>query len=170
MLVLWFYFFYNFLFFWYSYLNHTILHIYICCSEGNKKWIGKVLKPLVDVNQSDVMALDLPIDWVNIISSSEENSFGDTPIKYSALCSELSRIVDQEQETATLRKMQEEIRNVLNKIDGKLANKVVVYDAPTATSESMPITRVKMTSAAGKSGTTATSVNIISVWFDKCYV
>lgn len=121
------------------------------------------MKPLVDVKQSDVMALDLPIDWVHYISSNEENSFGETPIKYSALCSELSRIVDQVQEANTLRQMQEEIRNVLNKIDDKLTKKLV-NDAPiTTSSASMTITRVKMTSTTSKSGTTAYFI-IINVY------
>ena len=121
------------------------------------------MKPLVDVKQSDVMALDLPIDWVHYISSNEENSFGETPIKYSALCSELSRIVDQVQEANTLRQMQEEIRDVLNKIGDKLTKKLV-NDAPiTTSSASMTITRVKMTSTTSKSGTTAYFI-IINVY------
>jgi hypothetical protein len=140
------------------------IHFY---SEGSsRRWIGKVLKPLIDVNESDMMTLHLPIEWFKNDSSSEVNAHSDiirtTPNdNYKSLCAELSHIVDQENGTLTLQQMREDLNQVLKLIEDKLAKKVT-QDISTAATSSVSITRVKMTSSSSssKAGTRAKKSNI----------
>ena len=131
-------------------------------SEGSRRWIGKVLKPLVDVNESDIMTLDLPIDWFHKNSSNEDIVHGDTSgatpnNDYTSLCTDLLRIVDQEKEATILQQIQEDLNKVLKTIEGKLLAKKAAEEISAASTSSASITRVKMTSSStsSKAGTRA---------------
>lgn len=119
------------------------------------------MKPLIDVNESDMATLDLPIEWFKNNTSSEEIAHGGADKTaandyYSSLCAELSRIVDQENGTLTLQQVREDLNKVLKTIEDKLAKKVT-EDISTAATSSASITRVKMTSSlsSSKAGTRA---------------
>jgi len=105
---------------------------YTGSESGPGKWIGKVLKPIMDVQINDIQELDIPENWLDW-------NQGDS-IQIFQISSQMKSVIEKTTSKASLSIISMELTKLLENVQTKIAEsnkKITIYNEPQ-------ITRVKM--------------------------